>query len=689
MYSGEKLGLPSEDRQLSPFTGWARAHWERVADVLLEGLLRHTSRAHAFVFVPDGQRHRRKPDDGLQGYARTFLLAALRIAGSEGAVSEDLAERYSTGLISGTDPTSQEAWPRIDHRSQSIVEAAFVAHALYESRVWIWDRLSRAEQERVISWLAAIRGKRVWFNNWLLFPVIVHAFLKSVGGPHSQQEMERGLDIIDTFYRSDGWYTDGAGANYDYYVGWGIHFYTLLWCRIDGDRNDPARAAVYRDRARRFLDHLRLFFAANGAPVYQGRSLTYRLATIAPFWAGALLGCTPLSPGETRRIASGVLRHFVEHGAICDTYLTRGWYRGFPPMIQSYSGAGSQYWASQGFLGLRLPATHPVWASREAPMPIDCDDFCVAFPEPGFLLHGSAADGILRLSNHGSDHYPLPLPPRAYLHRAAVRLHRELGAGHHLPAIANDDPHYCKLAYSSHAAPDVDDREDADLDSQLVLVRPGSGRSRRVRIYPLTATDRFAASVSYPGEPDWMERIETVAIVRGAAEIRVHHVTTVNCEGVRHGGWAVASADRPKFVTGDVWALAQVESGLTSFICALYGFEGAAVRTLRDANPIDVHSATPYLTARATTRPETVYVSMAVLSGVPLDPAETLAQFQSVEVRGRQVVIECAGGEWFFIQLVAVEPVDLRVGQAHLQGRIRLARVAPDGTLVTVRAPGI
>jgi hypothetical protein len=73
--------LPPEDRRLSPLTGWTRAHWEHVADVLLEGVRPHQSRGHALIFIPDSRGIApRRRSDGLEGFARTFLLAAARLA---------------------------------------------------------------------------------------------------------------------------------------------------------------------------------------------------------------------------------------------------------------------------------------------------------------------------------------------------------------------------------------------------------------------------------------------------------------------------------------------------------------------------------------------------------------------------------------------------------------------------------
>ena len=674
--------LPLEDRRLSPYTGWTRAHWEHVADVLLEGVRPHLSRGHALVFVPDSRGiARRRRSDGLEGFARTFLLAAARLAGSGEPELGDLAERYARGLASGTDPASREAWPRIRDVSQPMVEAAQIALGLAWSRPMIWDRLADNERSRIAAWLAGVHGKRFWFNNWLLFQVIVNAFLKSVGAPHRQDEIDDNLDAVDSWYRRDGWYTDGPGANYDYYVGWAIHFYTLWWCRLDGDRSAPARAAVYRERAARYLAQYRLLFAADGAPLYHGRSLTYRLAAVAPLWAGAALDASPLSPGETRRIASGVLRHFAERGAIAGGLLTRGWYREFPAMLQYYSGHGSQYWASSGFAGLALPPAHPVWTAVEEPMEVERGDFCAAMAEPGFLVRGTRADGIVRMASHRSDHYPLPLPRRLKLANARARLIQALKGGAPAPAAGPDDAHYRKLAYSTHAAPELGPSGDErDVDSQVALLRRSRSTSRRVKLHPIAVVDRFAASVFYPREPDWSERVETVSIARGAAEIRVHHVTARGAPRVRDGGFAVAADEPPELTTGPRWARAARRDGLTSLIAGLYGFTDSGVLPSADTNPIGPRSATPYLISAPVATAEAVFVSLVVLSGAPVTAEEAVADVASVEVSGRQVTIACRDGERFFVQLVAAEPVDRALGPLALHGPVRFARVSPDQT---------
>ncbi|MZE81568.1 DUF2264 domain-containing protein, partial [Streptomyces sp. SID5475] len=91
--------LPPEDRALSPRTGWTRAHWEAAADGLLAAVAPYATPGRAFHHLPGGRPsfsgHR---SDGLEGYARTFLLAAFRIAGAGGADPHGLLGRYADGL---------------------------------------------------------------------------------------------------------------------------------------------------------------------------------------------------------------------------------------------------------------------------------------------------------------------------------------------------------------------------------------------------------------------------------------------------------------------------------------------------------------------------------------------------------------------------------------------------------------
>ncbi|WPO69835.1 DUF2264 domain-containing protein [Streptomyces sp. KN37] len=594
------LFLPPGDRVLSPFTGWSRAHWEALADRQLEALVPHATPRFAQYRLPGRASWSGVVSDGLEGYARSFLLASFRIAGAGGEVDPRLVERYARGLAAGTDRGSGEAWPELTDRSQQMVEAASIAIGLHETRPWIWDTLDARVQERVVDWFSRFVGAQTWDNNWRLFQVVSEQFLASVGAPYRKADIEGGLDRIEDWYRGDGWYSDGDGRNYDYYNGWAMHLYPLLWARMAGPGGDGGRAEVYRERLGRFLTTYPHFFGGDGAPVHQGRSLTYRFAAAAPVWMGALANCTPLAPGLTRRLASGTARHFVERGVPDERgLLPLGWYGTFLPATQAYSGPASPYWASKGFLGLLLPADHPVWTERELPLPVEESDRYTALPAPGWLLHGTRHDGIVRLVNHGSDHNPLEGP-------------------------AQDDPHYAKFGYSTATAPETAPRAwERTVDGHLALIAADGTPSRRLRIHPLTCEGRLASSrhdARLPGHDDPFPVVTTSAL-HGPWEIRAHRLRAPEGAAVREGGYAVADGTPPHAERGPGWALARTSAGLISAVVALHGWhEETGIAREVAANAYGPHSATPFLTLPQHPGGPGVHVTLVALSRDTVDP---------------------------------------------------------------------
>ncbi|GAA2111296.1 DUF2264 domain-containing protein [Streptomyces synnematoformans] len=604
-------GVPSApDPRTAPITGYTRAHWESAADTLLAALLPYASPGLAQYGLPGRPGHSGPWSDGLEGFARSFLLAAFRIAGAGGTdprgstAVRDLIERYATGLAAGTDPGHPEHWPPITDGAQSMVEAASVAIALHETRPWLWDRLDGAVRERAADWLGGFVGATVNDSNWRLFQVVTEEFLASVGAPHSRAEIDAGLARLDDWYRGGGWYTDGDGRKFDYYNAWAMHLYPVLWARIAGRRADRGLVATHRARLREFLGAHQYFFGSDGAPVHQGRSLTYRYAVAAPLWAGALADATPLPPGRTRRLASGALKHFADRGAPdAEGLLRLGWYRPYLPLTQRYSGPASPYWASKAFLGLLLPARHPVWTATEEPGPVDTADRVLALPAPGWLVHSTCADGIVRLVNHGSDRLPPP------------------------PAAAEDNPHYTRFAYASAAAPETPPAGGVRGPDNQIMFLDAPGASGRGRIQPLRVGGRQAASWHTPvgQEPYGADsRVTTVSVVHGPWEVRLHRLRAPAGTAVREGGWAVACDSVPPTAeSGAGWALARRRDGLTSALVGLLGWEddgtpapGEVVHA-RGHNAYGEHSATPVLTLPPHPGGTRLLVTLVVLTADP------------------------------------------------------------------------
>jgi hypothetical protein len=479
------MHLPSADPVLSPRTGYTRAHWEATADALLAAVEPYAADGGALYHLPgDRPSWSGRRSDGLEGYARTLLLAALRR-------DEHALGRYAGGLAAGV----AGVWPRIEDRGQPLVEAASIALALRLTRPLLWDRLDDGVRQRAAAWLGDALTAEAWPCNWELFPVTVGGFLDEVGyeTDASRKTVERGLQRIEDWYLGEGWYTDGDGRKFDYYNGWAMHLYPVLHAWLADDRR---LLDLYGGRLARHLEDYARLFGADGAPMHQGRSLTYRFATTAPLWLGALTGRTPLSPGQTRRLASGALKYFLDRGAVDDRgLLTLGWHGPDPAVLQGYSGPASPYWASKGFLGLLLPPDHPVWTAQEEPSPAEGTDALTPLAPPNWLLQSARSDGVVRLHNHGSED---------------VRY----------------DPYYTRLAYSTVTTPS------SSYDNSVIV---GDDPSR-TGIEPLGVGEGWAASRHVTGAG---ARVTSVVLARGAVEVRAFLVTGAKPgTPVRVTGWA-------------------------------------------------------------------------------------------------------------------------------------------------------
>ncbi|XVV01098.1 DUF2264 domain-containing protein [Actinosynnema sp. CA-248983] len=471
--------LPAPDPSLT----WGRAQWEAVADHLVDGILAHRSPRGAFLRPPGRTSWSGPESDGLEGFARSFLLAAFRLAGASGADPRGWLPRYAEGFDAGT---SDEPWPAIVDRGQPLVEAASLVIGLRLTREWLWERLPDPVRQRVADWLrAGVRVEPV-DNNWWLFSVLVADFLESIGIDDGVPVRERGLARVESFYVGRGWYSDGPNRSFDYYNGWAMHFYLGLRSYLFGHLFDASRLVSFLGDHVHFFDH-------DGGMIHFGRSLTYRVASVAPLWLGTLLDVSPVPAGETRRIAGATLKHFVARGAIRDGVWTAGWYGPHEPTLQAYSGSASPYWAAKGFLGLVLPAGHPVWTEPET---LTVHTRPVSLPEPGFLLHRAAGDGTARLVNHGSAGHP-------------------------------GDPLYDRVAYSSRTGPTV---EPADNTFAVLVDGVWCGRAG---LEPTGIGADWAAS-RHVAAPRVV--VDAVSVVRGRLRC--------GCTGRRPGRWCGTPAGR-------------------------------------------------------------------------------------------------------------------------------------------------
>jgi len=603
---------------------------------MLDAVRAHTSAGGSFVTTSDEQ----SAVTGLEGFARAALLAAYRISGADDArVRDPLVSWLGQGVDVGTRPNGRDSWPRPADRDQSIVEAAWLAIALSETRALVWDQLGATARRNIVQWLARVRGKAVFENNWLLYPVVVDGFLAQVSGPTDPAATADALRQVDAMYRGDGWYSDGPGSCFGHYSAWGIQLLLAHVVRMTGGETFPGGPDVIRERLRAFLAQYVHLIGSDGAPVVHGRSPVYRMAVAAPFWLGELVAATPFPPATTRCITSGVLRHFTRHGALEEGIPPLGWYGSFPAIADFYSTPLSALMTCESFVGLLLPSDHAAWTDVEPDRPVP-EPGARVLTTPGFVIT-AADDGITRLASHGATS----------------------------PAVAAH-PGYRRIGYSNRSAPATGALGALDIDGQVTVIADDGTVLRRETFDLLGADDRYAASRWVPeaAPPEISrrlrplvhrlsrrlqpssrrpvstreDRVETASIALVDVELRITHLSSRAGGRLRDGGLAVSHDDPPVVTEGDGWCAATTADGLTGAIVALHGWSRSGWVGGAAASPFGAHTVVPYVEGLPVEGGDrahhTVLVTAHVLTSAAFDAAAVRAAIE-IEVTDDGVVI--------------------------------------------------
>ena len=339
---------------------------------LAEPVRSHFSAGRARVRLGAGHAWYGEPGDLIEGFSRPLWgLVPLAAGGAE--VDFTL---WRQGFAAGTDPSHSEFWGWPGDYDQRIVEMAPMAFGFLLRPSELWDPLAPEVRQRVGDWLQRVNSVRPVDSNWLFFRVLVNVALQRLGLPWSASNVAADLERIEKFHQGNGWYSDGVstatlrdGRVGDYYVPMGMHFYGLLYA-VFASADDPTTAARYRERARIFAQDFVHWFAADGAALPFGRSLTYRFAQGAFWGALAFADVEALPWGTIKGIYLRHLRWWSRQPIRTDSgLLTIGY--AYPNLIpaESYNGPGSPYWALKVFLPLALPETHPFWTAKEEPLP--------------------------------------------------------------------------------------------------------------------------------------------------------------------------------------------------------------------------------------------------------------------------------------------------------------------------------
>ena len=409
--------FPAFDFDHSPYTGWTRAHWEYILTRMTYGYAKiaEQSGSPARVLYPDDRRGLPDSVDAIESFARIASAwgAWLRNPANSAMIKFqdheiNLETLFHDALLDGTNAANPYTyWGDIGHLDQRIVESADIAVAIWMSRERVFNKMTTAEQEQIMAWLAQVDEKGTYTDNWILFTAMAQAVRRRLGFPAPEDDLDNRLMQIGEFYRGDGWYVDGPTDEFELYNAWMFGWHYFLWTYIDGDRRPDHRQLVL-ERGRSFIDGFLHFFGANGSYPAWGRSIVYRFAALAPFAVGHFLKIAPDDPGLLRRVSSGCIRYFYDRGLFDpDGHFVRQGYHGdFPPAGEAYISPGSPYWCCHGLFALTFDRDDPFWTATESPLPVERDDFDLVLPAPGFILSGRKATGqvLLLNSRSGQEH---------------------------------------------------------------------------------------------------------------------------------------------------------------------------------------------------------------------------------------------------------------------------------------------
>ncbi|KAH7031496.1 uncharacterized protein B0I36DRAFT_384265 [Microdochium trichocladiopsis] len=470
----------------------------RATLAFLKPLLPYFSPGKARIRIPSATgAHFDDTAAQLEGFARPLWAVGALLLGLESTTAHNPAlaseivqtiQPWILGFVAGADPTTYptEYWGTIEGIDQRMVEAEILSFALLAAPQQIYDPLSEKQKENVRNWLRQLHDQPMPLNNWRWFRVFANlALFKVCGDPLEgpvKEHIEADLQILDGFYREDGWSGDGPWStaaeqeaeseamsggpatdgqpsvkkrrdlfmggrrHADYYSGsFAIQFSQLLFTRFAGDVW-PERAEMYRAQARDFGRGFWRYFDADGAAIPFGRSLTYRFACGGFYAALALakvadMPGSAISPGESKGFLLRHLRWWARNSENIfhvDGTFNIGWLYPNYYMAEDYNSPQSPYWALKSLIAIGLPEDDPFWTTEELPYPQLSSRCAPARPDPG--NHSSGVSGIAYL----------PGPQQILCNHPSSNHHFMLTPGQFVPwPMKATQAKYCKFAYSS------------------------------------------------------------------------------------------------------------------------------------------------------------------------------------------------------------------------------------------------
>jgi len=367
--------IKNPNYQLSPYTGMTREHWKDAAKYLLDGAFSYIHTLDDPMKFPKqpGKSYphdkKRVPTEKLEGLCRTLFVAAplLKENNTLEINGINVGEYYRHQMLKLIDPNSTSyIVPRSKNGgpNQNLVEFGALAISLFVVPEVIWNPLNQEEKDALAHTMLSYGDGPTVPSNWKFFNIFVLSFFKDQGYHVNENLLKEYLTKSLEHYRGDGWYNDNPA--YDYYSMWAFQLYGAVWNEVFGKKNYPEFASQFQNNFNELQNSYPYMFSKEGKMIMWGRSISYRMGSIAPFAFMGTTNNTNVNLGWMRRIASSTILQFMQNPEFMkDSVPTLGFYGAFEPAVQVYSCRGSVYWMGKAFLGLLIPADNPFWTTVE------------------------------------------------------------------------------------------------------------------------------------------------------------------------------------------------------------------------------------------------------------------------------------------------------------------------------------
>lgn len=363
------------DLAKSPFTGVTRQHWKDAALYLLQGAFSYIKKMDDPMQFPKqpGKSYPRTesqvPTEKLEGLCRTLFLAApLLKEEPELEINHiKLAGYYRHHILKLIDPASPtyiKPQATGGGPNQILVEFGALSVSMFYIPELLFDPLTKEQKDALAATMLSYGDGKTVPSNWKFFNIFVLSFFKAHGYAVNEKLLLEYLDKSLGHYRGNGWYNDNPA--YDYYSMWAFQMYGPVWAEYFGKKYYPEYAKKFMANFSEVKNNYPYLFGRDGKMVMWGRSMTYRIGSVAPLALAGLENDPATNYGWMRRISSGVLLQFLQHpDFLKDNVPTLGFYGAFEPAVQTYSCRGSVFWMGKAFVSLLLPESNPFWSARE------------------------------------------------------------------------------------------------------------------------------------------------------------------------------------------------------------------------------------------------------------------------------------------------------------------------------------